>query len=172
MPHRKEVRPNRSETNGRPIKMTEKGRQALQAKLDEMLAKIERKGKDLGATVENAADWHDNNAYDLLMSELDVLDPQARRLVEVLKNVEILQPRQETDQVGIGNTVEVQYEGEDSTETYTIVGESDPESGVDTSWISFKTPLAIALLGLKANSVAPLGNGLTVKLVKILPGQF
>ncbi len=143
-------------------------------KLEEGLLVLEAdahsKSIALGQSMESAQDWHDNVAYDLLLQELDVLDSRIKRYKAALSNVEIIVPRTIVTEVGLGNTVIVQFEGEESTEKFTVLGTSDNET--NESWISIQSALGTALLGKTKGSQVKLSNGTVVTLVDILSGEF
>ena len=78
------------------------------------------------------------------MRMLSILEKQIEKAI-VIKNVK-------TDKVSVGNTVELEYVGDDDTDTYTIVGvkEADPFANK----ISNESPIAKAIMGAKVGDVA------------------
>ncbi len=153
-----------------PTKMTLQTQLRMEEEQQVLQDEINEKTLALGDTQESAQDWHDNAAWDSLKQELDVLDTSLVSFQAALENPEIINPREEVDTVQLGNTVVVRYEDEEEDETFTILGPFD--SGTNESWISEESALAEALIGLQSGSVATMTNGLTVKLVEILPGDF
>lgn len=95
--------------------------------------------KSLGDLSENA-EYHEARNSQAEMEE------RIAHLEGVLKNVEIVGPRQ-SDSVGIGSTVVVQKESETATRTYVLVGSE--ESNMAAGKISDHSPLGAAMLGKK-----------------------
>jgi transcription elongation factor GreA len=153
-----------------PQLMTQQTKCRLEAKLADLSARIGEKSLSLGDTQESAQDWHDNAAYDQLQQDLDVLESQRIRVAVALDHPEIIEPRTDTSTVGLGNRVSVLFQGENQAEEFTILGPLDSET--NESWISFKTPLAEALMGEDIGSEVSLPGGATVQLINIMPGDF
>lgn len=109
----------------------------------------------------------DNTEYITTKSEMDMLEARIEELGQVIASAQIITAVQR-DSVGLGNTVVVQVEGEDETETYTIVGaaEADPLEG----YISNVSPFGRALLNHKVGDTvtvsSPDGN-LNLRIVTI-----
>lgn len=149
--------------------MTQATYDLLQQKLIEIQAKITQNQLEQGQSIENAADWHDNAAYDMLIQALRVLNTQENQIVTRLRNAEIIQPRTDTSKVGIGNTVLVQYPGEEP-ETFTILGVADSATRKD--WISGLSPLGKALLEKRAGDIVNLPQNVQVTILQVLAGDF
>ena len=101
------------------------------------------------------------------IQELAIVNRELRYVVARLKSALITQPNFEAQQVVFGATVTVEDENEQYY-TYQIVGEDEADMKANTiSWIS---PLAKALIGLKLNDSAvwkrPAGD-LTLNITKI-----
>lgn len=153
-----------------PILMTIQTKERLEEELRSVNQTLVDKTKSLGGTQESAQDWHDNAAYDHLQEELAVLEDRQLRISVALREPKIIEPRRETDIVGIGNTVFVRYQGETENEAFTILGPYD--SKTHPSWISYESALGNALIGQLSGSNVELPNGTSVTLVRILPGDF
>lgn len=150
--------------------MTLRTKTRLEQALISIQAKISEKNLATGKSDDNMGDWHDNGTRDVLFQELQVLGNQEKTIQRYLASPEIIEPRQETSTVGIGNTVEVLYQGEKRAERFTILG--IPDTMTDESWISYKTPLAQKLLGKHEGEQIVIPPNQVVTLVKILVGQF
>lgn len=150
--------------------MTLRTKMRLEESLISIQAKITEKTLATGQSDDNMGDWHDNGARDVLFQELQVLGNQEKTIQKYLLSPEIIVPLQDISTVGIGNTVDVLYEGEKNTERFTILGV--PDTMTDDSWISYKTPLAQKLLGKHAGEQVIIPPNQVVTLVKILAGQF
>ena len=101
------------------------------------------------------------------VQELVIVNRELRYIVARLKSALITQPNFETEQVVFGATVTVEDENEQYY-TYQIVGED--EADIKANKISWISPLAKALIGLKLNDSAvwkrPAGD-LTLNITKI-----
>lgn len=142
----------------------------LEEDLEKKLKTLQEKTAALGATQDSAQDWHDNAAYDLLQQELTVLETDIAKIRAALNNAVIVEPRQETEDVQVGNTVEVFYEGDEDVTRLTILGSRD--NGTRRDWISPESPLGSLLLGKKVGDVVVLQNGMSVEVKTIFPGEF
>ena len=117
------------------------------------------------------SDWHDNAAYDFAQVQHDVALAHLNGIKEKLANYQILEPREETDTVQVGNTVLVRFASMDEDEKFTILGPDDSATRKD--WISFATPVAKALIGGKEGEEVTLEtNNAKIKILKILKGEF
>ena len=101
------------------------------------------------------------------IQELAIVNRELRYIVARLKSALITQPNFEAQQVVFGTTVTVEDENEQYY-TYQIVGED--EADIKANKISWISPLAKALIGLKVNDGAvwkrPAGD-LTLNITKI-----
>ena len=101
------------------------------------------------------------------VQELVIVNRELRYIVARLKSALITQPNFEAQQVVFGATVTVEDENEQYY-TYQIVGED--EADIKANKISWISPLAKALIGLKVNDSAvwkrPAGD-LTLNITKI-----
>lgn len=101
------------------------------------------------------------------VQELAIVNRELRYIVARLKSALITQPNFEAQQVVFGATVTVEDENEQYY-TYQIVGED--EADIKANKISWISPLAKALIGLKLNDSAvwkrPAGD-LTLNITKI-----
>lgn len=140
---------------------------AEKAAAEQKATELER---SLGSMFDNAADWHDNAAFDHAKQDMNLIHQSINGLTLRLRDVEYITPRTITDDVGIGNTVVVQYADEPDPETFTILGPDDGKT--KPGWISCETPLAKSLLGRKPGDRVTLPNGMKVALKQVLPGNF
>jgi len=145
--------------------------------LGEMLDQTHRELRDakfaIGQAAGTESDWHDNAAFDYANMKHDLVSANLGNLNNKLRDVEIIAPRQETDEAGIGNSVIVKFEEEKEEEIFTILGPAD--SGKKPGWISFESPLGSSLVGKKEGeevSFSIHGQKQNVKVLKILPGNF
>lgn len=97
----------------------------------------------------------DNTEYITTKSEMDMLEARIDELGHVIASAQIITAQQH-DVVGLGNKVVVQVDGEDETESYTIVGaaEADPMEG----YISNLSPFGRALLNHKAGDTVTVSS--------------
>jgi transcription elongation factor GreB len=125
--------------------MTRRGFERL-AQEHEQLFKVERpKVVDGVATAAAEGDRSENAEYIYGKKRLREIDKRLRYLSELLKDVQIVDPEKlQSATVVFGATVELVDEN-DGKHTYMIVGNGETATGQ----ISWKSPMAIALMGKK-----------------------
>ena len=137
--------------------------QALEDLRAELKHKIEVERPALAARLKAAielGDLSENADYTSAKEAQGFLEGRIQDLQAIISNSEIIDENQSNDSVQLGNTVTVQEDGEDSRETYFIVGqvEANPREGK----ISNESPLGRALVGSKVGDVvrvtAPVGE--------------
>lgn len=142
----------------------------LEAKQDEAKRHLSAIGEAAG----RESDWHDNAAFEEANRLYDIASIETSKLTAKLKDSMTIVPRLETDFVGLGNTVQVRFDGEVKDETLTILGPDD--AIVKQGWISYQSPLARNLMGKKAGDIVEykVDNGITIKATvqAVLPGNF
>lgn len=128
----------------------------------------------VGEAAGRESNWHDNAAFDYANMDFDLKSARLASLEKKLRDVEIITPRQETDRVGIGNSVVIKFQNEMSEEKFTVLGPDD--SGKKSEWLSYLSPLAKNLIGKKERETVKFSIGnkenYTVRIAKILPGEF
>lgn len=148
------------------------------ATLEEVLGTAKRELDQAQLSIGEAAgresNWHDNAAFDYANMEFDLKSANLANIKEKLRNVEIITPRRETDKVGIGNSVVIQFQDRTDQETFTILGPDD--SRQKPGWLSYLSPLAKSIIGNKEGETVKFSIGnkenYTVRIAKILPGEF
>lgn len=147
----------------------------LEGQLSILRMKYDESLHSVGETAGSSCDWHDNFGYDQACRDAQTYFRQVKELEKKLHTAEFIRPRTETQQVGIGNTVIVQFLDEERPEIFTILGpdDSDPDRG----WISSKSPVGQAILTKGTGEEIKLKMGekdkiLVIKILEILPGEF
>ena len=112
-------------------------------------------------------DLSENAEYDAARSEQAEVENKIASLSQMIENAEDIEEA-DTDEVSIGNTVEIEYIEDGEKETYSIVGstEADPFENK----ISNESPIAVAIMGKKVGEIAKVSspNGeYEVKIVNI-----
>lgn len=158
----------------KPNFMTRQTKERLERNLAELREKLSDTGRSIGEAAGPNSDWHDNPAFDYAQMEFKLLGGQEAELSQKLLNIKIIEPRQETDTVDLGNTVRLRFGDMDEDEMFTILGPDDGATGMDLEprWISCETPVAKAVIGKSRGETAEFNNGQTVKVKEILPGEF
>ena len=149
------------------VYLTQEGLDALKKELD--VLKLEKRPEIINALKDARAlgDLSENAEYDSARNEQAIVEARIKELEVMIENAIIISDVK-TDKVSIGNKVTIQYEDEEETEDYTIVGskEADPFSNK----ISNESPIAQAILGHKKGETvtvsSPNGN-YNVKIVAI-----
>ncbi len=144
--------------------MTLEGKKVLERRLKEAKDEFKKQNLAIGSAAGEEYDWHDNAAFDIAVANRDVASSRIRELKQKLQNVEIIKPREETNEVGIGNEVVVRYNKEKEDKVFTIVGPVDSE--LHEGWISHKTPLGKSLLGAEVGEFVEmkLGDGMVARI--------
>lgn len=148
------------------VPVTREGLERLKAELDDLknvrrpaIAAIVAEARSHGDLRENAA--YDVARHDQMMNEKRISDLEA-----LLRSAEVMDDGgvDAGDLVGIGNTVVVDFDGEE--ERYTIVGaiEAKPTAGR----ISNESPIGRALLGKRAGQVAQVPTPGGMRQLRIL----
>lgn len=124
-----------------------------------------------------SSDWHDNAALDQAHRDTETATYSVAVLTSLLRQVYIVEPRQDIRDVGVGNTIVVSYQGEDE-EKYTLLGEADVKAGIPGR-LSVESPLGQAIQGKKkGETVTIMVNDGTRRIENkyvikdILPGDF
>lgn len=128
-------------------------------KRDEVLRTL-KEARSLGDLSENAE-------YDTARDEQSKLESRIKEVEYILEHATIIdEDAKEDGTVYIGCTVTLQYDGEDDTEEYKIVGsqEADPFNNK----ISNESPIAAAILNKKVGSVVEVSSPDGVYKVKIV----
>ncbi len=152
-------------TNTDEVYVTEQGLADMKKELEYL--KMEKRPAVIEALKEARAlgDLSENAEYDAARNEqsetenrIAVLEKQIEKAI-VIKNVK-------TDKVSVGNTVELEYVGDDDKDTYTIVGvkEADPFANK----ISNESPIAKAIIGAKVGDTRTVNSPNGEYQVKIL----
>ena len=152
-------------TNTDEVYVTEQGLEDMKKELEYL--KMEKRPAVIEALKEARAlgDLSENAEYDAARNEqsetenrIAILEKQIEKAI-VIKNVQ-------TDKVSVGNTVELEYVGDDDKDTYTIVGvkEADPFANK----ISNESPIARAIMGAKVGDTRAVDSPNGEYQVKIL----
>ena len=95
-------------------------------------------------------DLSENADYDAARAEQAQIEGRILELEKIMENAEIIE-NNNTGKVSLGCTVVINYEDDDETEEYRIVGskEADPSDNK----VSNESPIAKAIMGAKAGEV-------------------
>ncbi|MFQ5577833.1 MAG: transcription elongation factor GreA [Anaerolineae bacterium] len=152
----------------KPVYLTPEGKQKLEEELH-YLRTVRR--TEVAAEIQAAkeeGDLNENSAYDEAKSAQAFLEGRIQTLEAQLREAVVIEHAGNTDKVSMGSTVTVVEQGQDTPETYKIVGsaESNPANGS----ISNESPIGSALLGQKVGVVVTAktpGGNVTLKITKI-----
>lgn len=149
------------------VYLTQEGLDALKKELDYL--KLEKRPEVINALKDARAlgDLSENAEYDAARNEQAIVEARIKELEVMVENA-IMITEVSTDKVSIGNKVTIQYEDDEDTEEYSIVGskEADPFENK----ISNESPIAKAIMGRKKGDVVTVEspNGkYSVKIVAI-----
>ena len=111
-------------------------------------------------------DLSENSEYDQAREDQANLEKRIAEVEYSLEHAIVIDKNENDGKVGIGSSVELQYEDEDDTENYKIVGsqEADPFNNK----ISNESPIAAAIMGKKVGEVVEVASPDGVYSVKIV----
>ena len=133
-------------------------------------------GKDLGTA---EGDWHESGSFEdanYRFCFYNIVGGLHRSRAYL---AEIVEPRQETDSVQMGNTVLVHWNDspepnqDEGHEKYTILGPDD--TGTNPNWVSAFSPFGQSIIGKKPGesfSYFVEQRRLGGKIISVLPGEF
>ena len=133
------------------IYVTKEGYEDIKKELEYL--QIEKRPLVIEALKEARAlgDLSENAEYDAARTEQAEVEARINALTAMLDNAEVIEEAG-TDEVSIGNVVEIEYVEDKEKETYTIVGstEADPFENK----ISNESPIAKAIIGKRKGQKA------------------
>ena len=127
------------------------------------------KRKEVTQTLKDAralGDLSENSEYDQAREEQANLEKRILEIEYTLEHATVIDKSSDDGKVGIGCNVELQYEDDDDTESYKIVGsqEADPFNNK----ISNESPIAAAIMGKKVGDTVEVSSPDGVYSVKIV----
>ena len=154
--------------NEKEVFVTEAGLEEMKKELEYL--KQVRRPEVINALKDARAlgDLSENAEYDAARNEQAIVENKIKELEVSIEHARIIN-NVAADEVGVGNSVKLEYVDDNEVETYTIVGskEADP----DNNKISNESPIAKAIIGKKVNSTvtvdSPSGR-YDVKILEIL----
>lgn len=156
-----------------PNYMTSFTEMRLKRELEIAEANAKSAQEQIGRSMADKGEWHDNFAYDQSRRDAHIRWRQYLLIKRALDNVRIIEPRQEVDSIDIGNTVRIRFKGETVEEEFSLLGPSDSQS--NPQWISFLSPLGRALLQKQTGDKVSYDvedKRFAAEITNILPGQF
>ena len=149
--------------------MTGKTLRELQTRKSELEKQVREMGME--GSGHQRASLHDDAASE---NELNMARGTLLNIGE-LSGTQIVQPRNETDNAGLGNKVRLQFE--DGEETIYLLGRDDAVYRKDLGTItSTDSPLGKAILGRSVGETTEVRvnpkSSFQVKILEILPGEF
>lgn len=146
--------------------LTSEGYLELETELNHL--KTDKRNEVLNALKEARAlgDLSENAEYDSARDEQAKLEARIKEVEYILEHATIIDEQASSDTVQIGSTVELEYDGDDETEEYRIVGsqEADPFNNK----ISNESPIAAAILNKKIGETVEVSSPDGVYKVKIV----
>ncbi len=147
------------------IYLTSEGLEELKKELEYL--KLEKRPEVISALKDARAlgDLSENAEYDAARQEQAIVEGRIAELEVMIENAVIIE-KANTDCVGIGTKVKIEYVDDNDTEEYSIVGskEADPFANK----ISNESPIAQAIIGLKVGDIAHVSSPNGQYDVKIL----
>ena len=151
--------------NAKEVYLTSEGLEELKQELENL--KLVKRPEVIQALKEARAlgDLSENAEYDAARHDQAVTEARIAELEKMIENVVIIE-NIDTDCVGIGTKVKIEYVDDSETEEYSIVGsqEADPFENK----ISNESPIAQAIMGLKVGDIADVASPNGKYQVKVL----
>lgn len=152
-------------TNAKEVYLTSEGLEELKQELENL--KLVKRPEVIQALKEARAlgDLSENAEYDAARHDQAVTEARIAEIEKMIENVVIIE-NIDTDCVGIGTKVKIEYVEDEETEEYSIVGsqEADPFENK----ISNESPIAQAIMGLKVGDIASVASPNGQYSVKVL----
>ena len=130
--------------------LTQEGLDEIKKELDEL--KLVKRPEVISALKDARAqgDLSENAEYDAARTEQAIVEARIKDLEVMVENAVVI-TKADTDKVGLGAKVTIEYVGDDDTEEYSIVGsqEADPFENK----ISNESPIAKAIMNKKVGDV-------------------
>lgn len=147
--------------------LTQEGLDEIKKELDEL--KLVKRPEVISALKDARAqgDLSENAEYDAARTEQAIVEARIKDLEVMVENAVVI-TKADTDKVGLGAKVTIEYVGDDDTEEYSIVGsqEADPFE----NRISNESPIAKAIMNKKVGDVVTVespNGAYDVKIVAI-----
>lgn len=150
------------------ILLTSEGFLELEAELIKL--KTEKRPQIIEAIKEARAqgDLSENADYDAARTQQADVEAKISELEHILGNAKIIEKNKEKDKVNLGSTVVIEYQNDNETEEYHIVGSM--EANPFENKISNESPIGKTILNKKVGDIlsveSPTGS-YNIKIVKI-----
>jgi transcription elongation factor GreA len=125
--------------------MTREGYEALKAELEALEGPARREIADRIKTAREWGDLKENSEYHDAKNDQAFLETRIQRLLERLRNAEVVEATTPGGKASVGSTVELRDEASDTTVTYQLVGAT--EADLAAGRLSVESPLAQSVLG-------------------------
>ena len=147
------------------IYLTSEGLEELKKELDYL--KLEKRPEVINALKDARAlgDLSENAEYDAARQEQAIVEGRIAELEVMVENAVIIE-KVNTDCVGIGTKVKLEYIDDNDTEEYSIVGSKEADPFLNK--ISNESPIAKAIIVLKVGDIANVSSPNGQYDVKIL----
>ena len=123
------------------------------------------------AAAREEGDLKENGGYHAAKDEQGKLEARIRVLTELLRDAQVGEAPDTADRAAAGTLVEVQFDGDDETETFLLGSREDRVEGYQI--YSPSSPLGSAVLGHQAGDrvsyTAPRGATMKVSIVSVRP---
>lgn len=145
-------------SEGEALIVSQESFDAAKAEYEELISKKIPENKQAIATAREHGDLKENSEYKMARQDQDILLSRKNELEVDLSRARVTDFTDATEEnVGIGSVVELKEASTGKTHRYSILGawDSDPENDV----LSYKTPLAQALLGKESGETVTTNIG-------------
>lgn len=142
--------------------------EALDAKIDELRSKLEETLKEGGeSTRQSSETWHDNFPFEEAQRQFNLLAGQLQKSVDIRRKAILVDASESSDKVIIGTVVTIRDETSGENKTFKI-GSFIVFSNDGGRTISYNSPLARIVMGVRINEVKSGKIGIAEKSFKVI----
>ena len=136
------------------IYLDENGYKQYLSEIEDIRNKIDANNRDISEYMSDDAygdSWHDNFAYEQAIQKENVLRRDLELKLKGLDKIVIISDKKESDDVSINSIVDILFDGEIDTETYTITGSTSSNIQDDIHSVTINSPFGKAIYHKKKN---------------------
>ena len=137
--------------------MTQETLQRLKIELIDAKHQFEKASASQGEACGDNCDWHDNSTYEFATQQTNLYATKMMQIKKLLQNPKLIEPREETNIVGLGNTIELKV----NNNPMTITLLTDEDSITKKEWLSINSGIGQTILD------KPVGVYGNIEIIKI-----
>jgi transcription elongation factor GreA len=134
--------------------LTSEGLEKLKKEYNHLVDVKRKEVTDRISKAREYGDVNENSEYDTAREEQSFIEGRILELEEILRNSQLVKPREKADDVQVGSRVKVEVDGDQDEFVIVSSVEADPMQGK----ISNESPVGKALLGAKVGDVVTVSS--------------